>query len=69
MTTLTYLACFNANHHQTFFPSRSSSQSFFLLLPAVKVWGKVMFLHVSLILFTGVGVYPSMPDTCERQDL
>ena len=29
------------------------------LQPANEVWGKVMFLHLSVILFTG-GVYPSM---------
>ena len=27
---------------------------------AKKVWGKIMFLHLSVILFAGVGVYPSM---------
>ena len=31
-----------------------------LLPPANDVWGKVMFLHLSVILFTGGGVYPSM---------
>ena len=31
-----------------------------LLPPANDVWGKVMFLYLSVILFTGAGVYPSM---------
>ena len=31
-----------------------------LLPPANEVWGKVIFLHLSVILFTGGDVYPSM---------
>ena len=31
-----------------------------LLPPANDIWDKVMFLHLSVILFTGGGVYPSM---------
>ena len=33
---------------------------FFFLPPANNILSKVMFLHLSAILFTGGGVYPSM---------
>ena len=32
------------------------STSYILLPPANKVWGKVMFLHLSVVLFTEEGV-------------
>ena len=44
-----------------------------LLLPPVNVWGKVIFLHLSVILFTGgstslhAGIHPLGADT--PQDL
>ena len=33
----------------------------FLLLPANEVWDKVMFLHLSVILFTGGGTMQGVP--------
>ena len=33
-----------------------------LLLPTNEVWGKVMFLHMSVILFTGVCVFQHVMD-------
>ena len=36
----------------------SEDTSLFLLPPANEVWSKVMFIHRSVILFTGGGVYP-----------
>ena len=38
-------------------PDKLSTYS--LLLPANEVWGKVMFLHLSVILFTGGGCIPA----------
>ena len=42
----------------------AEQQQFYLLPPANEVWGKVIFLHLSVILFTGRGALPQcMLDT------
>ena len=42
---------------------RYSVRSWRLLQPANKVWGKVIFLHLFVILFTGGVWYPNMPSS------
>ena len=44
-------------------PEVQSSLEVPFLLPTNEVRGKIMFLHLSMILFTGGGVYPPVGQT------